>query len=566
MDCPDRSDEGIGCYWRGGCGKRRFTCFNAVQCVMPSDLCDKQNQCNDGSDEWNCGDQLNTENCSLSDGKFLCHDKKRCLDLENTCDGYFNCFDDSDENSNCTKYDSVAQECPSTYISTPEGPICPCNYSNGKLKEICAGIQNCTGASPCDQNCHMFKGKKYCSCFEDYHPVPNSNGHKCQSNELLENIILYSTITRIKSLNLTTNRTSTLTSGVNCTALAAAHDHVYYATSQQGIKNYILKIPINSNLGRGEKLFEQDSVVTSISVDYITNNIYFIANESLFVCTNNSGRICSRLKCCGIGSVVLAPKFGVMFYTMKTYPSEGQGSQYHVMKSNMDGEDEGIFVDDIFSDLKMTLIVNERMKKVLCLVQPGNYFTHVTFECTTLDGSEKETRNLHWGQILSISALNEKLFFSEKNSNLIYSVNNSVNMSDSAGTVYFRDLISKKLNLLHAHNKRFHRFNENPCATASCPGLCLLRPTSFTDSSLNYTCILDSSRFSNENHPTNENNSKLDLDSFLTKMLILLLIVTIVGCGVFLCHHKCNLRRYYSMLSIWKSSPEEQVEMVQQKK
>lgn len=59
--------------------------------------------------------------------------------------------------------------------------------------------------------------------------------------------------------------------------------------------------------------FYSESPVTSIAVDYITNNVYFTANESLFVCTN-SAEHCTQLRCCGVSQVVLAPTFGYNFH------------------------------------------------------------------------------------------------------------------------------------------------------------------------------------------------------------------------------------------------------------
>ena len=50
-----------------------------------------------------------------------------------------------------------------------------------------------------------------------------------------------------------------------------------------------------------------DYPVTSISVDYITNNVYFTSNGAISVCTND-GTFCTELLCCDIRFMVLAPK------------------------------------------------------------------------------------------------------------------------------------------------------------------------------------------------------------------------------------------------------------------
>lgn len=109
----------------------KFKCSNGT-CLDINVRCNTRQDCSDGSDELNCGkqhseyfvmdfehwtnknkptlmfvnyitgDDIKVENCSLSDGKFLCYDKLRCLDLEYACNQECNCFDCSDENENCT--------------------------------------------------------------------------------------------------------------------------------------------------------------------------------------------------------------------------------------------------------------------------------------------------------------------------------------------------------------------------------------------------------------------------------------------------------------------------------
>ncbi|XP_065210713.1 very low-density lipoprotein receptor-like isoform X1 [Planococcus citri] len=610
IDCIDGSDEASGCHRYGDCGPRRFTCADIIRCVSPSVLCDKNSDCFDGSDELNCGDQLDVGNCSLSDGKFLCHDGKRCLDLKYTCDGADNCFDGSDENENCTNYKSVPKECPHSFIHTPAGPICPCTTgNNNKSNSLCESLRNCTGSYSCEHHCHSFERSNsyytynYCSCYEGYHVDPN-NARRCRDNNYFQNIIFYTTVINIKSLNLTTNRTSILTSGVNCTALAAAQDHVYYATSQSG-KNYILKIPTDSHQAKGEKLIETDSIVTSIAVDYITGNIYYIANGSLFVCTND-GTICSTLKCCDVGYVALAPAFGLMFYTVK----EQYDGSYYIMKSNMDGEDESILVDDIFSDSKILMAVDEVKKMVFYLMKKDNFHSDestLALKPVTFDGYggniHMPIRSTTLSPIVSITLMDKTVFYTRINYNKLYYnriENFTYSNSDSEASYYFQEKDSRILKYLYAHNKLSQSFRENPCATTSCPELCLLRPISSSNFTLTYSCRMENHIIYGNDTPTTSKHSTTKSYSnsesyssperlekvterftaaelhktsksrqghnFFAIVLMLLIIVAVLGFGsYYLWSHNRSLRQYYGSVSTWKwSKHNERVEIVEE--
>ncbi|EDV19474.1 uncharacterized protein TRIADDRAFT_62104 [Trichoplax adhaerens] len=109
-DCQDGSDEAncggsttvqpTGTTTTGQCGHGRFKCHNG-QCINSTYVCNKRADCADGSDELNCGFSLGpTPSPGCSDTQFRCQFSKTCIPNEALCNGINDCTDGSDEH-NC---------------------------------------------------------------------------------------------------------------------------------------------------------------------------------------------------------------------------------------------------------------------------------------------------------------------------------------------------------------------------------------------------------------------------------------------------------------------------------
>lgn len=95
-DCEDKSDEPDTCPERL-CAAQTFQCGNG-NCTSISTVCDKTDDCGDGTDEQNC-------NFKCRKTEFKCKSSGRCIPLIWRCDGDADCKDGSDESRDiCGKF------------------------------------------------------------------------------------------------------------------------------------------------------------------------------------------------------------------------------------------------------------------------------------------------------------------------------------------------------------------------------------------------------------------------------------------------------------------------------
>lgn len=62
----------------------------------------------------------------------------------------------------------------------------------------------------------------------------------------LENVLIYSTTTKIKLLDIKNNHTEVIQNDVNCTVLTAAKDYLYYGNNLDNNRERILKTLISN--------------------------------------------------------------------------------------------------------------------------------------------------------------------------------------------------------------------------------------------------------------------------------------------------------------------------------
>ncbi|XP_065215610.1 vitellogenin receptor-like [Planococcus citri] len=500
-------------------------------CKSSTGRCNTIKECTDGTDESDCGDEINTEDCSSKNGKYLCADGLRCLDLNYTCDGFCNCFDCSDEKYEC-KLDehliNITQESShKVCFQTSNESVC-CSEYNSTCKE-------CDFNNKCDHKCVQFANQTGCFCDEHYIGVPGTQNSKCQPSNvaLKEKLLLFSTSHEIKAIKLSTNDNSTVKMIENrdnyyFTALTAFQDYVYYATREAqpalrevaypfnvsdhenktatliGYTNHpantttIFKTSINSEETHELIKFHFDDVeVTSLAVDWVTNNIY-LTTELFLSVYSQDGSIYKDLKHGNTTCINLAPAFGLMFWAQierierieRNLTSEYMN--HSLVKSSMDGSDETILIT---SDSSVEVVtVDESSGRVYWYCSSSRKVQSVNF-----DGGDRRSRSLD-SPIYGPSVYFEReIFFIQLGNKIV-----SVHKDTKAVTLRFPvlkevlynnrfDNTSDNLRLLYMYNPKLQRVNiQNPCPE-SCTGLCLTRP-SLSENVLNYTCWYDESK------------------------------------------------------------------------
>ncbi|XP_065210714.1 uncharacterized protein LOC135838848 isoform X2 [Planococcus citri] len=516
-------------------------------------FCDRDIDCIDGSDEasgchryGDCGPR-----------RFTCADIIRCVSPSVLCDKNSDCFDGSDE-LNCGDQLDVGN----------------CSLSDGKflchdgkrcldLKYTCDGADNCFDGSDENENCTNYKSvPKECPHSFIHTPAgpicPCTTGNNNKSNSLCESLR-------------------------NCTGSYSCEHHCHS--------------------------FERSN-------SYYTYN-YCSCYEGYHVDPNNARRcrdnrdknhsMVVRMYLCKLQLVNRRiDRNWLMFYTVK----EQYDGSYYIMKSNMDGEDESILVDDIFSDSKILMAVDEVKKMVFYLMKKDNFHSDestLALKPVTFDGYggniHMPIRSTTLSPIVSITLMDKTVFYTRINYNKLYYnriENFTYSNSDSEASYYFQEKDSRILKYLYAHNKLSQSFRENPCATTSCPELCLLRPISSSNFTLTYSCRMENHIIYGNDTPTTSKHSTTKSYSnsesyssperlekvterftaaelhktsksrqghnFFAIVLMLLIIVAVLGFGsYYLWSHNRSLRQYYGSVSTWKwSKHNERVEIVEE--
>uniref|UniRef100_H0W3X9 EGF-like domain-containing protein n=1 Tax=Cavia porcellus TaxID=10141 RepID=H0W3X9_CAVPO len=311
-DCLDGSDE-VNCERMTACPDQKVQCPGTSQCMDAWEPCDVYEDCEDGSnkahcsqshclagqwqcqnklcvmDSWkcdgidHCGDSSDEEACAFCpEGTVRC-DERKCVREASMCDGEADCADGSDEPATCGKNCSVVNAgCEGLCSDTAWGARCSCG-SGWQLQpdgRSCADVDECSMAyGPCDQLCHNTPGSYSCDCVQGYKLY---NGSKCRVTDGDVKIL----IAADQALGVLDQRTGIYESviPVKTRPGSVAYDleRSMYFWVDKTLNVFVSGKP-NSVL-----LYPELTTVNSISLDWITGQLYWASSFARAICAGLS--------------------------------------------------------------------------------------------------------------------------------------------------------------------------------------------------------------------------------------------------------------------------------------
>lgn len=322
-----------------------------------------------------------------SPGLFNCREGN-CIDMKNVCDGTVDCENGSDELGKCN-VSCNDHPCEQKCYKTPSGPVCGCRdgYTLGGNKKTCNDINECRLFEPCAQRCDNTFGSYRCSCYNGFMLSNDKLG--CKSIHGNGYYMLYTTADQIRKISQNPSTISVV--------------HSFNASTIVGMDINMKRNLLYFSVQYSDSLYEYDIIKDKIlaienignpgkiSVDWITNNVYFIDSDdnsrSIIKVCNMENKQCAKIKVLELRGMITTisvdPINRFLFYTVIHYFSFDR-PQSIIYKCKLDGTKSEIITKDL---IDVTAISNDFNKRII-------YFIDIhtsSVKSVKYDGSELKT-------------------------------------------------------------------------------------------------------------------------------------------------------------------------------
>ena len=462
-ECPNGDDE-KNCH-KNGSTCTGFLCRN-FQCISKELHCDYYNDCEDNSDEIHC---VYNAPCLSSKGYFKCK-TGACINHTAVCNKHRDCPNSEDEGEKCHDDNCLEAKCSQECFQTPKGAQCYCRegYELNEDNKTCVDIDECQTGHKCSQICTNTIGGYKCSCSEGY----KLSGRTSCVAKGPEPLLLFASSDSIRSYYLHSRRhleikqTSCIVTGLD---MDIKNEKVYWTEvcqSHGSVHSSFLdgtdhKFVIESGLNTPE----------DTAVDWITGNLYVTDSglNQIIVCKIIRG-ICATLIKDGMDkvySIELDPKNAKMFWSET-------GFRPGIYQALMDGKDRRVLIeDDIVWPTGITF--DDTVKSLFWVDSKLNRIDYYSFNLNA-------RFNLYQHNLIhpvSMSIFEDFIYWSDQED---YSISKCNKFTKHNQTVVLKYPESPIYNL-HVFHPILKKTYNNPCFSAYCSDICVLRPND------NYNCI-----------------------------------------------------------------------------